>query len=139
VPRRQNTLVERAASIALCACAQAKVSIANIGFAVRLRTSTEFGRDRIDQHRIHSASRFTNAAEVVSESTDKPESMITFEPATAAVRTIATWVPASRQALDGVPALRSLIDSELTYGVRLAEEAEIFQATAQGNTLTASF
>jgi HK97 family phage major capsid protein len=69
----------------------------------------------------------TNAAAVVSEYTGgnfglKPESNMTFDIKTAAVKTIATWVAVSRQILNDAPRLRQLIDNELTYMVELILE-----------------
>lgn len=78
---------------------------------------------------------FTNAAKVVTEGGDKPESAITFEAATAPVRTVAHFVPASRQALDDVRSLQSLIDSELRFGVMLAEENELLFGDGTGQHL----
>ncbi|XYD07776.1 phage major capsid protein [Methylobacterium sp. NMS12] len=49
----------------------------------------------------------TNNAATVAEGALKPESVISYEEAEAAVRTIAHWIPISRQLFDDVPALRS--------------------------------
>ncbi len=71
----------------------------------------------------------TNNAAVVSERTAtngtagddvfglKPESSLTLDLKTAAVKTIAAWIGASRQILQDAPRLRQLIDDELTYEV----------------------
>ena len=62
-------------------------------------------------------SGFTNNAAPVAEGAQKPESNIVFTPDTAKVSTIAHWIPVSRQAFDDVPALESLVDGELRYGL----------------------
>ena len=68
--------------------------------------------------------RSLNAA-VVAEGALKPESNLTYTSAEAPVRTIAHWIPVSRQALDDATMLQGEIDSELIFGLDLAEEAEI--------------
>lgn len=78
---------------------------------------------------------FTNNAAVVAETTLKPESAITFEPFTVAVRTIAHWVPVSRQAMDDAPQLQSIIDSELRFGLDYAEEREMLTGDGTGQHL----
>jgi HK97 family phage major capsid protein len=64
----------------------------------------------------------TNAASVVSEGAEKPQSGFEFELKQAPVRTIATWTLASRQAMEDAAQLQSAIDSELRY-MLLQEEA----------------
>jgi HK97 family phage major capsid protein len=78
---------------------------------------------------------FTNNAAVVAETTLKPESAITFEPFTVPVRTIAHWVPVSRQAMDDAPQLQSIIDSELRFGLDYAEEREMLTGDGTGQHL----
>lgn len=78
---------------------------------------------------------FTNNAGVVSEGTTKPESAITFELKSAPVRTIAHWIPVSRQAAQDAPQLQSLIDSEMLYGLALAEEDEMLNGDSTGEHL----
>jgi len=78
---------------------------------------------------------FTNNAAVVAETTLKPESGITFAPMTTPVRTIAHWVPVSRQAMDDAPQLRSLIDADLRYGLDYAEERELLTGDGTGQHL----
>lgn len=78
---------------------------------------------------------FTNAAAVVAEGAQKPESNITWTPVTTPVRTIAHWVPVSRQAMDDAAQLMSLIDTDLRYGLDLAEEREILSGDGTGQHL----
>jgi HK97 family phage major capsid protein len=77
----------------------------------------------------------TNNAAVVSETVEKPESALTFEAATAPVRTIAHWIPVSRQVMDDAPGLQSL-DGEMRYGLQIAEEAELLSGDGTGQHLS---
>lgn len=75
---------------------------------------------------------FTNAAAVVSEGVQKPESEITFEEATAPIRTIAHWIHISRQAMDDAPQIQGIIDGRLRFGLEAAEEDEILNGDGTG-------
>lgn len=77
----------------------------------------------------------TNAAAATAETTQKPESNYGWDVATAPVRTIAHWVPASRQAMDDVPQLESLIDGELRWGLDDAEDSELLLGDGTGQHL----
>lgn len=74
----------------------------------------------------------TNAASVVTEGAEKPESNITFTLEDAPVRTIATWIPVSRQAMDDAQQLQSVINTELLYFIGLVEEEEILFGDGTG-------
>lgn len=80
---------------------------------------------------------FTNAAATVAETTGplKPQSDIKFDIRTASVTTIATWMLATRQILDDVPALRSYIDGRLRYAIRYAEELQLLNGDGLGTNL----
>ncbi|MGQ4273409.1 phage major capsid protein [Terrihabitans sp. B22-R8] len=77
-----------------------------------------------------------NNAAPVAEAALKPESGLSFELATLPVRTIAHWIPASRQILDDAPQLAGLIDSELLYGLELKEEAQLLNGDGTGQNLS---
>jgi HK97 family phage major capsid protein len=77
----------------------------------------------------------TNNAAVVAEGALKAESNYEWETADAPVRTIAHWVPVSRQAMDDIPLLQSEIDGELRYGLDFVEEAEILKGDGTGQHL----
>ncbi|MDO7841086.1 phage major capsid protein [Sphingomonas immobilis] len=79
-------------------------------------------------------SRVNNAAPV-AEQAEKPASSYTWTVATANVRTIAHWVPVSRQAMDDTPQLESLIDGELRYGLDIVEEAQLLLGDGTGQNL----
>jgi len=90
-----------------------------------------FGTSRLD---------LTSSASTVAEYQGgafvaKPHSNLTFEIDQAPVRTIAHWEAAHRNVLDDTPQLRSTIDNELLYGLRLAEDAQILNGTGSGNDL----
>lgn len=68
---------------------------------------------------------FTNNAAPVAETMLKPESALTFDLLTESVKTIAHWIPASRQVLDDAGQLRAYIDNRLLYGLMIKEEQQI--------------
>lgn len=78
---------------------------------------------------------FTNAAAVVAEAATKPYSNITTDLVSRPVRTIAHMMKASRQIMDDAPALRSFIDSQMTYGLQVVEEAEVLYGDGTGQHL----
>lgn len=77
----------------------------------------------------------TNNARPVTESAQKPESAYAWELETAPVRTIAHWIPVSRQAIDDAQMLAGEIDNELTYGLDLVEELQILKGDGTGQNL----
>lgn len=68
---------------------------------------------------------FTNNADTVAEGVAKPQSELQYEDATAKVVTIAHWMRASVQILDDAPALQSIIDNRLRYGLAFKEEVKL--------------
>lgn len=60
---------------------------------------------------------FTNNAAETNEGVAKPESDITFELVTANVKTVPTFLKASKQILEDAPMLQSYIDTRLRYAV----------------------
>jgi len=86
---------------------------------------------------------FTNAAAAVAERsgspevfTAKPQTSFTFVGEQAPVRTLAHWEAAHRNVLADEPQLRSIIDNELMYGLRLHEDAQILNGAGTGENLT---
>ena len=77
----------------------------------------------------------TNNAAFVAETALKPESSFDFEAKSSPVRTLAHWIPVSRQAMDDVAQLRSIIDSELRYGLDEKEEAALLRGDGTGQNL----
>ena len=78
---------------------------------------------------------FTNAAAPTAENTAKPESNITFELVTTGVKTIAHWIPASKQILDDAPMLMSYVDGRLRYGLAFEEELQLLKGDGTGQNL----
>lgn len=83
---------------------------------------------------------FTNNASVVPERAGgtyalKPQSFLNFAGAQAPVRTIAHWETAHRNTLDDVAQLQGVVNNELLYGLRLAEDNQILNGTGAGEDL----
>ena len=83
---------------------------------------------------------FVNNAAAVSERSGdafgaKPQSSFTFVGEQAPVRTMAHWEAAHRNVLADEPQLRSIIDNELMYGLRLQEDAQILNGSGTGENL----
>lgn len=78
---------------------------------------------------------YTNNAAMVAETTAKPYSDITFDMASAPVRTLAHLFKASRQILDDAPALRSYIDGRARYGLRFVEENQLLNGSGTGQNI----
>lgn len=70
------------------------------------------------------------------ENVAKPESGITFELKTAPVRTLAHWIPVSKQVLADAPQLQSYINSRLMYGLKLEEEDQLLNGNGDGGNLS---
>jgi HK97 family phage major capsid protein len=65
----------------------------------------------------------------------KPQSSFAFEGHQAPVRTLAHWEAAHRNVLADEPQLRSIIDNELMYGLRLLEDNQILNGDGSGENL----
>ena len=65
----------------------------------------------------------------------KPNSSFTFVGQQAPVRTLAHWEAAHRNVLADEPQLRSIIDNELLYGLRIQEDAQILSGDGNGENL----
>ncbi len=68
----------------------------------------------------------TNAAAIVAEGGTKPESVYEWELAEASVRDIAHVANISKQAMSDAKQLKTMVDTEMRYGLDLSEEAQIF-------------
>ena len=82
----------------------------------------------------------TNAAAPVAQRSggafaSKPQSSMVFEGHQAPVRTLAHWEAAHRNVLADEPQLRSIIDNELLYGLRLQEDYQILNGDGTGENL----
>jgi len=84
----------------------------------------------------------TNSASTVAERNAgntafgiKPQSSFAFVGEQAPVRTLAHWEAAHRNVLADEPQLRSIIDNELMYGLRLLEDNQILNGNGVGENL----
>lgn len=84
----------------------------------------------------------TNSASTVAERAAgntafgiKPQSSFAFVGEQAPVRTLAHWEAAHRNVLADEPQLRSIIDNELMYGLRLLEDNQILNGDGVGENL----
>ena len=78
---------------------------------------------------------FTNNAGPVAEGELKPQSDLTFSAEVATVKTIAHWIPVTRQAIADARQLRTYIDGRLRYGLKLEEERQILYGDGTGENL----
>lgn len=78
---------------------------------------------------------FTNAAAMVAEGALKPQSELQYTEESAHVRTIAHWMRTSVQILADAPALQSIIDNRLRYGLAYVEEAQLLNGDGVGQNL----
>ena len=70
------------------------------------------------------------------ENVTKNESGITFTLESEAVRTLAHWIPVSKQVLDDSPMLQSFIEGRLQYGLKLEEEDQLLNGDGTGSNLS---
>ena len=78
---------------------------------------------------------WTNNAAPVAENTTKPYSEITYEEVLSAVRTIAHLLKVSKQTLDDLPQLRSVINGRLLNGLKRAEDTQLLFGSGVGVNL----
>lgn len=78
---------------------------------------------------------FTNNAAAVAEGAKKPESALTFEQDSTTVKTLAHWIPASRQILDDASQLQSYIDARMLYGLAQVEDNQLMNGDGTGANL----
>lgn len=65
----------------------------------------------------------------------KPHTSLDFQPAESPIRTIAHYEVAHRTVLADEPQLRSVIDNELLYGLRLAEDDQLLNGDGTGENV----
>lgn len=130
-PRAEITSVETGAGALITPMRDGRV----VGLPRRrLTIRALLGRATTNSNLIEYARQMVrdNAAATVSEGALKPESDLEFEVRQAKVATIAHWLRTSRQALDDAGQLRSIIDSELRYGLAFREEAQLLLGDGVG-------
>lgn len=70
------------------------------------------------------------------ENVTKPESGITFTLESAAVATLAHFIPLSKQVLDDAPQLQSYVDGRLLYGLKLEEEDQLLNGSGSSGNIS---
>lgn len=80
-------------------------------------------------------SRVGTAAIQAQEGDQKAELELNFSLHTAPVKTIACWVPASRQALDDSTMLGDYIDNELRDALRMTEDMQLLKGDGTGSNV----
>jgi HK97 family phage major capsid protein len=74
-------------------------------------------------------------ASPVTETVVKPEAGLAFTTRTVPVRTIATWIPASRQILEDFDGLTNFVQSSLIYALEEEVEDQILLGSGSGQNL----
>lgn len=99
------------------------------------RTLIAQGRTNSNAIEYVRETEFTNNAAPVAEGALKPESAIAWEKDTASVRTIAHWIPASKQILEDDAQLLSYLEARLVYGLGQVEEEQLLVGDGTGENL----
>lgn len=79
---------------------------------------------------------FTNATSPTAETISKPESALTFTTESAGVKTLAHWLPATRQVLQDFAELRQYVDGRLIEGLMDVEDYELLAGDGTGQHLS---
>lgn len=74
-------------------------------------------------------------ASPVAEGSLKPENSLNFSSVSERIKTLATWIPASRQILDDMQELMGFVKVGMPYYVNLAEEIQILSGDNAGEDL----
>lgn len=77
-----------------------------------------------------------NTAIGAGEWQTKGQSNVTYALVTVPVRTMAHWIPASRQVLSDAPMLQRLVDSKLMYGLNLLADSQLLYGNGLNQNLT---
>lgn len=78
---------------------------------------------------------FVNNAAPVAEAATKPSSDLKLDLVTTSAKVIAHWMKASKQVLDDISQLRSMIDQRLLYGLAYVEENQLLNGDGTGQNL----
>jgi HK97 family phage major capsid protein len=74
-------------------------------------------------------------ASPVAEASLKPENAVTFASTSERVKTVATWIPASKQILEDMTELAGFLQTSLSFYVDLAEEIQLLSGDGTGENL----
>jgi HK97 family phage major capsid protein len=97
-----------------------------------LLTSIPTSANAIDFVKVNS---FAKVVSPQTEASDKAQTEMTFTTASANVRTIATWIPATKQVLDDFAGLESFLRSSLVYSLDEEVEDQILSGNNSGQNL----
>jgi HK97 family phage major capsid protein len=78
---------------------------------------------------------FTNSAGMVAEGAAKPASDIKLDLVSTSAKVIAHYMKASRQVMDDIPQLQSVINNRLLYGLAFKEESQLLNGDNTGQNL----
>jgi HK97 family phage major capsid protein len=78
---------------------------------------------------------FTNNAAGTAEGASKPESALTFEEASEAIKTVAHFIKVSKQAMADSTFLASYIDKRMVHGINNAIEVQVITGDGTGQNL----
>ena len=70
-----------------------------------------------------------------TEARRKPQMNIQYELKTIATKTVAAWIPVSKQALSDAGQLRTMIDTRLLYALGLSEDYQLLYGTGVGQQM----
>lgn len=101
-------------------------------FIRRLLSSAPTEANAIDYVKINT---FSKVVSPQTEGSAKGESELTFTTTSTGVKTIATWIPATKQILDDFAGLQSLITDSLVYALEEEIEDQIVSGNNTGNNL----
>lgn len=97
------------------------------------------GQTQSDAITFFRETSFTNNAAAVAEATAttgatglKPESALALEEATVSVKTIAHWIPITRQTLQDASQMRTYVEGRLLDGLRLEESDQLLNGDGTG-------
>lgn len=103
---------------------------------IRVRSLIPFGRTTSNAVEYVKRNVFTNVASPQVEGSDKSESALTLTIGSATVRTLAHWIPATRQVLDDFAQLQSIINTELLDGLADEEDEQLLSGDGTGVNLS---
>jgi HK97 family phage major capsid protein len=118
---------------------------------LRVRDAVTIGQTGSDTVEFVRVTGYTNASAPVPEATTtaaigggvtaalggvKPESGLTFERVTANVKTIASWIPATKRSLSDAAQISTIIDNFSRYGLQEDLENEVIRGDGSGEHFT---
>lgn len=101
-------------------------------FIRQLLSSAPTSANAIDFVKINT---FSKVVSPQTEASAKGESEMTFTTTNTSVQTIATWIPATRQVLEDMEGLQSVIVNGLTYALEEEIEDQILSGSGTSNNL----